>query len=264
MNRAADHASNLPPGWPDLSGYEWVPQTIGQSGAMVFRLTAPQGPALFVKTESVSPHSELEGEAHRLEWLASVDQPAPRVLGTAQHLGRQWLLMTGVKGLDLASSPDLSPSRIIEICATSLRALHAIDVASCPFDHRLDTTLATARERLDASLVDETDFDDAHLGMPARTLYARLLAERPEAEDLVVTHGDACLPNFMASGREFSGFIDCGRLGVADRYQDLALATRSIAFNLGQVWAEPFLTAYGVSQPDRARIGYYRLLDEFF
>ena len=90
-----------------------------------------------------------------------------------------------------------------------------------------------------------------------------MLATRPGVEDAVVTHGDACLPNLMLHGDAFAGFVDCGRLGVADRHQDLALACRSIRHNLGEPCVEPFFAAYGLA-PDPARLAFYDLLDELF
>ncbi|QCI63587.1 aminoglycoside 3'-phosphotransferase [Phreatobacter stygius] len=132
------------------------------------------------------------------------------------------------------------------------------------FDHRLDHRLAAARARMAAGLVDETDFDDERLGRPLPDLYRQLIADRPPSEMLVVTHGDACLPNLIAGETGFAGFIDCGRLGLADRYQDLALASWSITYNLGAAWVAPFFGHYGLPEPDPARLAYYRLLDEFF
>ena len=137
----------------------------------------------------------------------------------------------------------------------------AID--SCPFDHSLEQKITRAREHLLAGLIDEEDFDDSRLGQSAETVFQQLLATRPTQEDLVVTHGDACLPNLLAANDRFSGFVDCGRLGVADRYQDLALAAHSITDNLGEQWLPLFFEVYGV-EPDLQRIAFYQLLDEFF
>lgn len=116
---------------------------------------------------------------------------------------------------------------------------------------------------MSAGLVDEADFDDERKGRTAEDVFAELLSTLPETCDLAVTHGDACLPNFMVEGGRFTGYIDCGRLGISDIYQDLALAARSIARNLGQAWVAPFFRAYGV-EPDQRRIAFYCLLDEFY
>ena len=85
-------------------------------------------------------------------------------------------------------------------------------------------------------------------------------------EDLVFTHGDYCLPNVFLdlTGRRLTGFIDWGRAGIADRYQDLALAERSLRFNFGPGWERCLFDAYGLTHVDEAKLAYYRLLDEMF
>jgi aminoglycoside 3'-phosphotransferase-2 len=202
-------------------------------------------------------------EGARLEWLAAIDVPAPRVVARAHEHQRHWLLMSALGGHDLASSPELAPDRICAIAAAALRRLHRLDVAACPFDQRLDRHLALARARMDAGVVDESDFDDERQGRRAADLFEQLLACRPRDEDPVVAHGDACLPNIMAENGVFTGFVDCARLGIADRYQDLSLAARSIQYDLGEAWVAAFFAAYGSPiEPDR--MAFYRLLDEFF
>ncbi len=92
--------------------------------------------------------------------------------------------------------------------------------------------------------MDEDDFDDERLGRSAQDLFRELVERRPKMEDLVMTHGDACLPNFIAYGGSFSGYIDCGRLGIADRHQDMALACGSIERNFGAALVADFLNIY--------------------
>jgi len=254
----------LPPAWrPTLAAYAWAAQDIGRSDAAVFRLHAPGHPALFVKAEAAHALAELPGEARRLRWLAGQGVACPRVLDYAETGERAWLLMTGLPGRDLASSPGLTPARIVQIAAAALRALHGLDPANCPFDHRRAVRIGHARARVRAGLVDASDFDDERLGQSAAQAFDTLLRLQPPHEDPVVAHGDACLPNLIAADGRFTGFVDCGRLGVADRHQDLALAAWSVRYNLGPDWVEPFLAAYG-GAVDPGRLAFYRFLDEFF
>lgn len=237
--------------------------TIGESGAAVFRIRRAYGGDLFIKSEPVDEFAELPGEIDRLRWLASRDLPAPAVLDVVVEHQRHWLLMSGIAGHDLATASDLPAAETVMLAAAALRTLHQTPIAACPFDQRLDQRLEAVGRRVAAGRIDEADFDEERLGRTTTDLLAELLATRPVSEDLVVTHGDACLPNLLADGGRFTGFIDCGRLGIADRHQDLALAARSIASNLGVEWTEPFFRQYGIA-PDERRLAFYRLLDEFF
>lgn len=238
-------------------------QAIGESRADVFRLSQGCGVDLFLKAEPQGAFGELADEVERLRWLQQVNLPAPIVLAELTENHHHWVLMTALPGQDLASANTLSAAQTIDILATALRTLHQIPLAQCPFDHPLQQRIGLARERVRAGLVDETDFDDERLGRSAEDVLAELLSTQPNTHDLVVAHGDACLPNFMAQGGRFSGFIDCGRLGISDRYQDLALAARSIGRNLGLEWVKPFFERYGI-EPDEQRMRFYCLLDEFF
>lgn len=246
-----------------LSGCNWQRQTIGASGAGVFKLEAAGKPAMFLKTEEIDPFGELPDEVTRLRWLGSQGIPCPEVLAFEPHGGLHWLLMTALPGGDLVTQA-VPATGAVALMAASLRRLHTLDASLCPFDHRLDRRIPLAKAHMEAGIVDEDDFDDERDGHTAQSAFAELLATRPESEDLVVTHGDACMPNYMAKDGRFTGFIDCARLGVADRHQDLALACWSIIHNLGQQWVEPFLAAYGMPDADAGKLAYYRLLDEFF
>lgn len=243
---------DLPPGW--ASGLALTPQTIGESGAWVYRA----GEAHFIKSEPISALAELPGEIDRLRWLHGTGLPCPQVIDAAEHDGRHWLLMSAVPGHDLASTALVTAESAVRLMAEALQLLHALDPATCPFDHRADIRVAAASARYQAGLYDGDDPDQG----PAD--HARLLAGVPKSEDLVVTHGDACFPNFMTEGGRLTGFIDCGRLGVADRYQDLALACRSLERNYGAAAIPTFLAAYGIGEPDGEKLEWYMLLDEFF
>lgn len=235
--------------------------TIGKSDAAVWRIEGADH-TLFLKAAPQHELSEMPGEAERLSWLATAPVPAPQLLDSFVADGQDWLLMSSLPGQDLTHLVN-QPEVLRNALATGLRALHALDPATCPFDHRLDAKLASGGANLAAGRVDETDFDPSRDGWTAQQVLDWLLENRPASEDLVVAQGDASLPNIMAQHGAFSGIIDCGRLGVADRWQDLALACRSIIYNCGQEHVAPFLAAYGAAW-DEERYRYYCTLDELF
>ncbi|MEG0183852.1 MAG: APH(3')-II family aminoglycoside O-phosphotransferase [Stenotrophomonas sp.] len=258
-------AMPLPAAWTAmLSAARVQVQSIGASRADVARVQRPGHADAFLKSEAIDAFSELAGEIQRLRWLRAQQLPAPEVLAVAEEGGRRWLLMSALPGRDLASSPELAPQQVVELLADALRRLHALPVAACPFDEPLSVRVRNARARVEAGQVDADDFDGERLGQTPEQVLAELMAGLPADEDRVVTHGDACLPNLMAVNGGFSGFIDCGRLGVADRCQDLALAARSLVHNYDHTrWVAPLLARYGIAADER-RLAFYRLLDEFF
>jgi aminoglycoside 3'-phosphotransferase-2 len=249
---------------PRLQGYDFSEELIGRSGDQAFRLEAPQRVPLFVKIIVSDADDRMQAEVERLRWLTGVGVPVPRILMTARGgADSHWLVMECLPGRNAAISDD-SPETKVRAVAQALRDLHALDVAACPFDETLSVKMDRAHRNVQCGLVDEHDFDEEHLGRSAADLFQDLQRLRPLTEDIVVTHGDASLPNFMVSAGRFAGFVDCGRLGRSDRYQDLALACWSIRFNLGAEWIGPFLRYYGIEPADETRLYFYRLLDEFF
>ncbi|WBB60660.1 aminoglycoside 3'-phosphotransferase [Streptomyces sp. WMMC500] len=261
------------------AAYDWRPVTDGMSGAGVWRLSGPG--ELFVKTaaeeEHAGPGAGLRHEAACAGWLRAQGLPAPEVVDAGAADGTAWLVTEARPGRSLAEPwPEHLRGAAVEALARFARRLHGLPVDGCPFVRDLAVTVPLAGAAVAAGLVDEGDFDAERRGRSAAGLLAELERTRPAAEDLVVCHGDLCAPNVLVDPGtlEVSGVIDLGRLGVADRHLDLALAFRSLADeNLnpqhGPAAAELFLRAYRAAGADEvrvdpARMEFYTLLDEFF
>lgn len=221
----------------------------------------------------LSPDIEqLRGERERTRWLGNAGLPAARVLDWVADDHGAVLVTSAVPGVPACDVPAHSVPRVGSAIADILRALHSLAVGTCPFDRRLRVTVPLAAR----SVAERTNFQPNQRPWPeyerllAELLASRSSAEAMEAGDLVVCHGDACLPNVVLDPDTWAvtGLVDLGRLGVADRYLDLALVTRSIASatmnrQYGPQDAAALLQAYGLVDPDAGRIDFYRLLDEF-
>ncbi|WP_264985824.1 aminoglycoside O-phosphotransferase APH(3')-XV [Pseudomonas aeruginosa] len=235
----------------------------GQSEARVIRVLFPDRNTAYLKYASGSSAQEILQEHQRTRWLRT-RALVPEVISYVSTSTVTILLTKALIGHNAADAADADPVIVVAEMARALRDLHSISPDDCPFDERLHLRLKLASGRLEAGLVDEEDFDHARQGMLARDVYEQLFIHMPGAEQLVVTHGDACPENFIFQGNAFVGFIDCGRVGLADKYQDLALASRNIDAVFGPELTNQFFIEYGEPNPNIAKIEYYRILDEFF
>ncbi|MCC3376029.1 APH(3') family aminoglycoside O-phosphotransferase [Cohnella sp. REN36] len=250
-----------------LAGSRLTANRVGHSGASVYRVDrdGETGASAYLKIAPASPQDEgLEAEARALDWLQG-RFPAPRRLFFETFEGRDHLLMTEIAGRDGSDEELLArPETLVRLYAESLKALHALDIRDCPLDQRLEIKLQAAGRRVRGGLADEA-LQAEGAERTAEDIYAQLLREQPAGEDLVFAHGDYCLPNIVLADGRLSGMIDLGRAGVADRYQDIALAIRSLRYNFGtDVYRELFAAAYGLPELDPEKVDYYILLDELF
>ncbi len=231
---------------------------LGMSGARVFRLE-DGNESLFLKFAQVSndpdPAFSIRAEADRLQWLRSKNLPVPKVELFLEDNNLEYLLMTSIPGRD-ASQPwqsDQIPSIIAKI-AVDLRTWHDTNTDDCPYHLTLETRIAQARART----------KNASLKLELETL----LEHAPKTEDLVLCHGDPCLPNVLLNDElEISGWIDLGRAGVMDRHWDLALIVDSLEVDMNPQfngWSERFLELYGLEVVDRETLAFYAKFDCLF
>jgi aminoglycoside phosphotransferase len=246
-----------------VSGYAFRQIHIGLSPSKVFRLEAANKNSLYLKTSPRVPGFSLLQEKLKLKWLEN-RLSVPKVLQFAEDKNTDYLLLSEISGRpanDDCLKKDVS--RVIEQLASGLKTIHSLPIEGCPFDTRLDSAIELARERMVKGLVEEKDFDEERQGRIAEDIFQELIAAKPTDEDLTFTHGDYCVPNVILKNGKLNGFVDWGNAGVADKYQDLALLSRSVSYNFGEEWEESVFEIYGI-EPDCEKIYFYRLLDEFF
>jgi kanamycin kinase len=263
---SGDWSGEPPPGVPIpprvvaiAAGRPVRPVWQNEDGGLTVEAGAGSG-RCFVKWVPAGSRLDLAAEAARMSWAAPY-HPVPRVLDQGADPDGSWLVTAALPGRSAVSECwRADPGTAVTAIGEGLRALHdALPVADCPFSWSAEDRLADACQQAARGHLDPARWDEAHrrLGVDgALGLAARI----PPVDRLVVCHGDACAPNtLLTAGGHWSGHVDLGLLGVADRWADLAVATWSTEWNYGPGWEQRLLGAYGIA-PDPDRTRYYRLL----
>ncbi|CAM4060408.1 Aminoglycoside 3'-phosphotransferase [Bordetella tumbae] len=220
----------------DLAGTDSVEVVWrNELGGLTFRCHGEQG-ARYIKWQpsvGLSPAERadvnLVMESEKLRWAGQF-VAVPRVVDCGEVDGAAWLVTEAIDAIPAVDPRWRDKAEVaVRAIATGLRRFHdALPVHSCPYR----STWFGSTERV------------------------------PEPERLVVCHGDPCVPNALLNSEGgFSAHVDLSRLGVADRWADLAIATYSISWevNFGRSYDELFFSTYGI-EPDMTRIQFYREL----
>jgi aminoglycoside phosphotransferase len=196
-----------------------------------------------------------------MSWLASFSR-VPEVLEVVDdpHSEATVLVTTALPGeTAVADKWKADPATAVSAIGRGLRYLHEhAPVDRCHFAWAAADRVDHARRIVAAGETQPADWHPVHQVLTVDEAL-RMLGSPPPIDLAVVCHGDACAPNTIIDDGAWTGHVDLGAAGVADRWADLAVATWSAEWNYGPGWDRPLLDAYGVDS-DSERTAYYRLL----
>ena len=252
------------------AGQSWIPVRTGESGDLVYRRSDG---AAYAKIAAGVNVDLLDGERHRTEWLATFGLGSPAVLDWIATDDGACLIMSAVPGVPASDLAPADLTRAWPSIAQMLASLHELPLQACPFERTLSTMIGLASDVVARGAVNPAFLAPEDELTPPTILLARLREELPirlaqEPRDLVVCHGDPCLPNLLVDPATLrcTGVIDLGRLGKADRYADLSL----LLANARETWSSPeemsvaesiLFGTLAIPVPDRDRLAFYLRLD---
>lgn len=223
-------------------------------------------------------NEEAENEYNMFQYLQG-KLPVPLIYAHEISDGKSYLLMNKCVG-EMACFHEYmnKPDVLCKLLANGLKGLWSIDISDCPSDQRLSCKLAKAAYNVENGLVDldnvEPDtFSEKGFKNPAALL--QWLYENKPEEELVLSHGDYCLPNIFGIDDKVTGYIDLGKTGIADKWCDIALCYRSLSHNYSGKYGKHTNNTYPDFDelllfreldinPNWEKIRYYILLDELF
>lgn len=215
--------------------------------------------------------AELAAERDRMSWAHDHGLPVPAVIDWASTGdGGACLISSAVGGIGTDRLSEAALRSAWPAVVEAVRTLHAVTVDVCPYERGLDDMLARARSVVAAGAVNTEFLPDEDRDVSPAELLKRVERDagrrrRQEASDQVVCHGDLCLPNILIDPDRLTveGFVDLGRLGVADRHADLALLLANTADSFPGFAADAAagLAAGYPAAIDEDRLRFYLALD---
>ena len=214
-------------------------------------------------------------ELNMMTWLQG-KLPVPEVIAHDLVDGTRYLLMSRIPGKYLCHESILDDQeRLAELVADGLKRMWAVDVVDCPIDLSLQKKFRLIEEgirnhtiTMDQARQEET-YGPNGFQSPA-ALFDWLVKHQP-AEELVLSHGDYCLPNVFCDDQGLTGYIDLGCAGKTDKWVDIEMVLWSMWANTtGQFGGKQrtfdrkyLFNALGM-EPDEDKLRYYSLLSELF
>ncbi len=242
-----------------IKNMKCVKDSEGMSKADVYRLVESEK-TYYLKIEIRSDETVREHGMYK--WLEG-KPPLPKIICESFENGIDYLLVEKAKGIMLESEYYRNnPEQLVKLAAEGLKLLWEVPISKCPFDASIESKLMKAKELIDNGMkvsVDKNIYTDGFYN--EQDIYEYLISNIPR-EDKVLSHGDYCFNNYFANNNRISGFIDIGRGGVGDRYQDISLCVREL-MDYDKSYTELFFSYLNI-KPDYKKIRYYILLDELF
>lgn len=234
--------------------------SIGCSDSQVIKIEKETG-IYFLK---IAETGMLTKEYEKLKWLDN-KLKVPKIIIYENIDNTEYLLTEALKGEMVCSDYYLdNPMLGIPIIINAFKELYKIDISDCPFDVSLDYKLELVKNNIFGNLLDESIMSEEVLEKfkTPKNIYQYLVKNRFE-EELVFSHGDVSLPNLFTNNGEFTGFIDVGECGIADKWFDIAIAVKTIKRNYGDEAVLEFYKQLEI-EPDTFKIDYYLLLMELY
>lgn len=234
--------------------------SIGCSDSQVFKIEKEEN-TYFLK---VSKKGILTKEYEKLKWLEG-KLLVPKIELYELTDENEYLITESLEGEMVCSDYYLSnPDEGIKIIVEAFKNVYSVNIENCPFDTSIDYKLELVENNVKNNLLNIDIIDKKVLdkfGSVENIL--KFLQDNKFYDELCFSHGDMSLPNVFASKDKFTGFIDVGECGKADKWFDLAICEKSIRRNYGEEYVQKFYDELGI-KPEREKIDYYILIMELY
>lgn len=234
--------------------------SIGCSDSQVVRIKK-ENKTFYLK---IMKENKLLQEYKKLMWL-STKLPVPKIIDFVQEYGNDYLITEEMPGKMLCDEYYINnPDIAILVLKDAFQNIFSVDISNCPFDVSNEYKLSLIENNVSKGLVNNLSLSPEtrkRFGTVQNLL--QYLQSNRFPEELVFSHGDTSLPNIFAIKDKFSGFIDVGESGIADKWFDLAICEKSILRNYGQEYVNKFYEVLNIKRDD-FKITYYLLMMELY
>ena len=232
---------------------------IGNTAAEVYIITTANGKVV-LKSQKRSDKRALFNLSNKLKWLKG-KLPVPELLDYREVCEKEYLLTRYIEGEPSFIYGQNGGDDVGTILGQSLKIIHDQNIEKCPFEFDLDKEVQSFIDSIKNSVVKQEMLEEFFPNCSKEEIVLKVESLVPERWDLVLSHGDYCLPNILIKDNKLSGFIDLGDAGIIDRNFDIYYGLWSLKYNgLGE-YCEQFLDVYDREKISFGTIKLIELLD---